>query len=346
MQIGIDSFVASPAGKDPEDGTSLSRRMAEFLEQIRLADSVGVDVIGIGEHHRPDFIASSPAVLLAAIAATTKTIRLSSAVTVLGSEDPVRVFQQFATLDLISQGRAEIIAGRGSFIESFPLFGFDLDDYDAVFAEKLDLLLKIRERNGLHWSGQFRPALHGEAIHPRPMQKKLPIRLGVGGTPQSFVRAGMLGLPLVVAIIGGEPHRFRPLIDLYRKAWEKAGHPKEEMWVGIHSIGFAADTDDRAAETFFPHYHALFSRIGQERGWPPVTRAQYDAMISPLGALFVGSPETLAAKIRHVDDSLGGIDRITILMDSGMIPHEAMMRSTELLGSKIAPLVKVPELVH
>jgi probable LLM family oxidoreductase len=327
MQIGVDSFVTTRG--DPAD------RVSDLLEEIELADQVGLDVFGIGEHHRPEFLASAPAVLLAAAAARTERIRLTSAVTVLSSDDPVRVFQQFATLDLISRGRAEIIIGRGSFIESYPLFGFDLHDYDALFTEKLDLLLKVRERTQVEWSGTHRAPLTGQSVYPRPVQTVLPIRIGVGGTPQSFVRAGTLGLPLVVAIIGGEPRRFRPLVDLYRQAWRRAGHPEEQLDIGVHSIGFVADTTDEAVEGFYPGYVETFTRIGRERGWPPMTRGQFDAARGPGGALLVGDPELVASKIIAVNEALGGINRLSILLGAGSVPKGPSMRAIELLGTRV-----------
>ena len=297
MQIGIDSFVTTNLKPDDWDTGSDPQRIAELLDEIALADRLGLDVFGIGEHHRPEFLASSPAVLLAAAAARTERIRLVSAVSVLSSDDPIRLFQQFATLDLISGGRAEIIVGRGSFIESYPLFGIDLRQYDTLFAEKLGLLLAAREATHVHWSGSHRPPLGGEGVYPRPMQTPLPVRIGVGGTPASFVRAGTLGLPLVVAIIGGEARRFRPLVDAYREAGRAAGHPPEQLEVGIHSIGYVAETTEQAADEFYPSYHDAFSRIGRERGWPPTNRAQFDAARSHAGALLVGDPETVAEKV-------------------------------------------------
>ena len=296
MEIGVDSFVAATvdaAGRavDP------ARHLSELLEAITLADEVGLDVFGIGEHHRREFLDSAPTVILAAAAARTRRIRLTSAVTVLSAADPVRVFQEFATLDLLSNGRAEIVAGRGSFIEAFPLFGLELEDYDSLFAEKLDLLLNIRENTHVHWSGKHRAPLTGQGVYPRPLQNPLPVWLGVGGTPGSFIRAGMLGLPLMVAIIGGEPHRFRPLIDRYREAGLRAGHSPDQLKVGIHSLGYVADSASKAANEFFPGYARSFSEIGRERGWPPVTRAHFDALLGPTGALIVGDPETVAEKI-------------------------------------------------
>src|SRR6202167_1854755 len=293
MQIGVDSFAA--AISDPATGLTLTpvERIQHLLEEIVLADRVGLDVFGVGEHHRAEFLDSAPVVILAAAAAQTKNIRLTSAVTVLSAADPVRVFQEFATLDLISQGRAEIVAGRGSFIESFPLFGLNLEDYDSLFAEKLDLLLAIRDSTNVHWSGKHRPALTGQGIYPRPLQNPLPIWVGVGGTPASFVRAGMLGLPLMVAIIGGEPERFRPLADLYREAGRRAGHSPDRLTVGLHSIGFLADTTEQAADDFYPGYAYTFTEIGKERGWPPTTRAQFDAVRGPTGALLIGDAQTV-----------------------------------------------------
>ncbi len=321
MQIGIDSFVATAA--DPVTGVSLSpsERLHNLLEEIELADRVGVDVFGIGEHHRHDFADSAPAVILAAAAARTRRIRLTSAVTVLSAADPVRVFQEFATLDLLSQGRAEIVVGRGSFIESYPLFGLNLEDYDSLFTEKLDLLLKIRENTKVRWSGKHRPALTGQGIYPRPLQNPLPIWIGVGGTPESFVRAGTLGLPLMVAIIGGQPHRFRPLIDLYREAGQHAGHSPEQLKVGIHSLGYLADTTEKAADEFYPGYARAFTEIGKERGWPPTTRAQFDALRGPTGALLIGDAKTVAEKILSVSDALGGISRMSFQMSVAALPH-------------------------
>ncbi len=333
MQLGIDSFAA--AGPD-EPAT----RLAHLLEEIALADEVGVDVFGVGEHHRSEYLDSAPAVILAAAAARTQRIRLTSAVTVLSAADPVRVFQEFATLDLLSRGRAEIIAGRGSFTEAFPLFGLDLRDYDSLFAEKLDLLLKIRAQPVVHWSGKHRAALDGEGIYPRPLQNPLPVWLGVGGTPSSFARAGALGLPLMVAIIGGEPHRFRPLIDLYREAGQRAGHAPETLRVGLHMIGFLGDTARQAADEFYPGYAEAFTRIGRERGWPPTTRAQFDALRGPTGALLIGDAETVTAKILRVNAALGGVARLSFQMTVAALPHAAKMRAIEILGQGVAPMVR------
>jgi probable LLM family oxidoreductase len=340
MQIGIDSFAA--ALPDPVTGTPIAPadRLRNLLEEITLADQLGLDVFGIGEHHRTEYLDSAPAIILAAAASLTKTIRLTSAVTVLSAADPVRVFQEFATLDLISRGRAEIVAGRGSFIESFPLFGLNLNDYDSLFAEKLDLLLKIRDNPKLHWSGKHRPALTGQGIYPRPFQQQLPIWLGVGGTPESFVRAGMLGLPLMVAIIGGETHRFRPLIDLYREAGARAGHAPDKLKVGIHSIGFLGDTTQQAADDFFPGYAHAFTEIGKERGWPPTTRGQYDALRGPTGALLIGDAENVAAKLLRINDSLGGIARVTFQMTVATLPHAKMMNAINILATRVAPIIR------
>src|ERR1700737_2411184 len=340
MQIGVDSFAA--AISDPASGVSLSpvQRIQNLLEEIVLADHVGLDVFGIGEHHRSEFVDSAPTVILGAAATRTKTIRLTSAVTVLSAADPVRVFQEFATLDLISHGRAEIVAGRGSLVESYPLFGFDLEDYDSLFSEKLDLLLKIRENTHVHWSGKHRAPLTGQAVYPRPLQNPLPIWVGVGAPPESFARAGMLGLPLMVAIIGGEPKRFRPLIDLYRDAGRRAGHSAEKLTVGLHSIGFLGDTTRQAADDFYPGYAHTFTEIGKERGWPPATRAQFDAVRGPTGALIIGDVETVAEKVLYVSEVLGGLSRIPLQMGVSALPHERMLRSIELLGTRVAPIVR------
>ena len=340
MEIGVDSFAA--AISDPATGLTISpvQRMQNLLEEIELADQVGLDVFGIGEHHRAEFLDSAPVVILAAAAARTKKIRLTSAVTVLSAADPVRVFQEFATLDLISHGRAEIVAGRGSFVESYPLFGLSLEDYDSLFSEKLDLLLNIRENTHVQWSGKHRPPLTGQAVYPRPLQDPLPIWIGVGGTPESFVRAGMLGLPLMVAIIGGEPKRFRPLVDLYREAGRRAGHSAEKLSVGLHSIGFLGDTTKQAADDFYPGYAHTFTEIGKERGWPPTTRTQFDALRAPTGALLIGDAETVAKKILYVNEALGGLSRITFQMGVSTLAHPKMLRAIEILGTQVAPIVR------
>src|SRR5277367_4251005 len=340
MQIGIDSFAA--AISDPATGLTLTpvERMHHLLEEIELADRVGLDVFGIGEHHRAEFLDSAPVVILSSAAARTQKIRLTSAVTVLSASDPVRVFQEFATLDLISRGRAEIVAGRGSFIESYPLFGLRLEDYDSLFAEKLELLLKIRASTEVRWSCKHRSALTGQGIYPRPLQNPLPIWVGVGGTPESFVRAGTLGLPLMVAIIGGEPRRFRPLIDLYREAGRRAGHSAEKLTVGLHSIGFLADTTKQAADDFYPGYAHTFTEIGKERGWAPTTRAQFDATRGPKGALLIGDAETVAEKILYVNEALGGISRLTFQMGVSTITHRKLLHAIEILGTQVVPLVR------
>jgi len=323
MEIGVDSFVAATVDPAFRQAVDPAKHLSELLEAITLADEVGLDVFGIGEHHRREFLDSAPTVILAAAAARTRRIRLTSAVTVLSAADPVRVFQEFATLDLLSNGRAEIVAGRGSFIEAFPLFGLDLDDYDSLFAEKLELLLKIREKTHVHWSGRHRAPLTGQGIYPRPLQNPLPV-----------------WLPLMVAIIGGEPHRFRPLIDRYRWAGLRAGHSPDQLKVGIHSLGYVADSAAKAADEFFPGYARSFSEIGKERGWPAVTRAQFDALLGPTGALIVGDPEMGAEKILRVHESLGGISRLTFQMSVANLPHAKLMRAIELLGTRVAPLVR------
>jgi probable LLM family oxidoreductase len=340
MQIGIDSFAACIP--DPVTNVTISpgERLHNLLEEMVLADQVGLDVFGIGEHHRSEFLDSAPPIILAAAAARTQNIRLTSAVTVLSAADPVRVFQEFATLDLISKGRAEIVAGRGSFVESYPLFGLKLEDYDSLFAEKLDLLLAIRESTHVEWSGKHRAALTGQGVYPRPQQDPLPIWIGVGGTPASFARAGTLGLPLMVAIIGGEPHRFRPLIELYREAGRRAGHAPEKLSVGLHSIGFLGDTTAQAADDFYPGYAQTFTQIGKERGWAPTTRGHFDATRGPTGALLIGDAETVAKKILYVNEALGGISRITFQMGVSTLPHAKMLHAIEILGQSVAPMVR------
>ncbi len=340
MEIGIDSFAATIP--DPATGRMVSAtdRMGALLAEVETADRVGLDVFGIGEHHRKEFLDSAPAVILAAAAARTQRIRLTSAVTVLSAADPVRVFQEFATVDLISRGRAEIVVGRGSFGEAYPLFGLAMEDYDALFAEKLDLLLKLRNDSHVSWRGRFRPPLTGQGVFPRPHQAKMPIWLGVGGTPQSFVRAGTLGLPLMVAIIGGSFDRFRPLVDLYRDAAQKAGHAPQTTRVGIHAMGFVGDSVRSARDAFFPGWSHMFTEIGRERGWPPATRAQFDAMCGPDGAFLIGDPRTVREKILAANEALAGISRITFQMSSAMLETEAMQRSIELLGTEVAPAVK------
>ncbi len=340
MEIGIDSFAAAMPDDSNSTAVSSTDSISLLLERIEFADKAGLDIFGIGEHHRKEFLDSAPTMILAAAAARTRRIRLTSAVTVLSAADPVRVFQNFATLDLISKGRAEMAVGRGSFIESFPLFGFQLQDYDELFSEKLDLLLNIRANEVVTWSGKFRPALKNQAIYPRPLQNPLPVWLGVGGTPESFVRAGTLGLPLMVAIIGGETHRFRPLVDLYREAGKRAGHPAEKLKVGLHSLGYVANTTEEAMDEFYLGYAETFTKIGRERGWPPVTRAHFNAQSGSLGALLVGGPEETAEKILRHSDVLGGISRVTFQMDSANLSHEKLMHSIELLGTRVAPLLR------
>lgn len=338
IQVGIDSFAA--AHDETSRAISAADRLRNLLEEIEHADQVGLDSFGIGEHHRKDFLDSAPTVILGAAAARTQRIRLTSAVTVLSSADPVRVFQNFATLDLLSRGRAEIVVGRGSFIESFPLFGLRLEDYDSLFAENLDLLLRIRDNEHVHWSGRHRASLTGQGVYPRPMQDSLPIWLGVGGTPQSFARAGALGLPLMVAIIGGDTRRFRPLIDLYRETGRRAGFSPDQLKVGVHSLGYVAATTQEAADDFFPGYARAVTDIGKERGWPPVTRAGFDAQRGPEGALLVGSPDEVADKIIRHSEALGGISRITFQMNAASVPHAKLMQAIELLGSRVAPAVR------
>jgi probable LLM family oxidoreductase len=338
MQVGIDSFAAA------HDVSSLSvnpsERLRGLVEQIELADQIGLDVFGVGEHHRREFLDSAPVVILGAAAARTKRIRLTSAVTVLSAADPVRVFQEFATLDLLSQGRAEMVVGRGSFIEAFPLFGLRLEDYDSLFAEKLDLLLKIRDNEHVNWSGKYRPTLNGQGIYPRPLQKPLPIWVGVGGTPQSFIRAGLLGLPLMVAIIGGETRRFKPLIDLYREAGRRAGYLPDQLKVGIHSLGYVAETTQKAANDFFPGYAYTMNEIGKERGWPAMTRPDFDAQRGPQGALLIGDPDEVVEKIVQHSKTLGGISRITFMMNPASLPHAKLMQAIQLIGRRVVPALR------
>lgn len=339
MQLGIYTFVEVTPDAVTGEQISGHQRMRNLMEEIALADALGLDVFAIGEHHRAEYLISAPAVVLGAAAEKTKHIRLSSAVTVLSSDDPVRVFQQFATVDLLSGGRAEIMAGRGSFIESFPLFGYDLKDYDSLFSEKLDLLLKLNEGEMIHWKGRHRPAIHNLGIYPRPYGEKLPIWVAVGGTPESVVRAGTLGLPMALAIIGGNPKHFVPHTRLYRDAYAKAGHDINSLQLGINSHTFIADTSQEAADRFFPSYAQVMSKIGKERGWPPTTRQQFDHMRSPEGSLLVGSPQQVIDKILHEHD-LFGHTRFMAQMSVGTMPHKAMMRSIELYGTVVAPAVK------
>jgi probable LLM family oxidoreductase len=338
MQVGIDSFAA--AHDDATISVSPSERLRRLVEQIEFADQLGLDVFGVGEHHRREFLDSAPVVILGAAAARTQRIRLTSAVTVLSAADPVRIFQEFATLDLLSKGRAEMVVGRGSFIEAFPLFGLRLEDYDSIFEEKLDLLLKIRDNEHVYWSGKYRPALNGQGVYPRPVQEPLPIWVGVGGTPESFVRAGLLGLPLMVAIIGGETRMFRPLIDLYKEAGRQAGYLPERLKVGIHSLGYVAESTQEAADDFFPGYAHTMTEIGKERGWPKMTRHNFDAQRGPQGALLVGDPGEVVEKIVRHSKALGGISRITFMMNPASLPHEKLMRATELIATQVAPALR------
>jgi probable LLM family oxidoreductase len=340
MEIGIDSFAAFVTDAQGNPVGTAQDALQELLARIQLADEKGLDVFAIGEHHRKEFLDSATSVILAAAASRTTRIRLSSAVTVLSAADPVRVFQQFATLDLISQGRAELVVGRGSFTEAFPLFGLNFQDYDALFAEKLELLLQLNEQEVVTWRGRFRPALQEQAIYPRPLQPKLPIWLGVGGTPASFVRAGSLGLPLMVAVIGGETHRFRPLIDLYREAGDKAGFAQEDLKVGLHSLGYVAQTHEEAVENYYPGYAETFTRIGKERGWPPVTRGHFEAQNSKWGAYLVGDSDEVAEKILRHSASLGGIDRFTFQLDNAGLSHQQLSETIALIGEEVIPKVK------
>ncbi|WP_143304665.1 LLM class flavin-dependent oxidoreductase [Chitinophaga vietnamensis] len=339
MEIGIDSFIATGAYEGPLNPAENLQAMENLLRKIELAEQAGLHVFGLGEHHRKEFLDAAPAVILAAAAARTSKIRLTSAVTVLSAADPVRVFQEYATLDIISKGRAEIVAGRGSFVDAFPLFGLNLDDYDELFAEKIALLLNIRDHETVSWKGKFRAALREQPVYPRPLQEPLPIWIGVGGTPESFVRAGTLGLPLMVAVIGGETHRFRPLVDLYYKAGEKAGHAREQLKVGLHSLGYVADTTDQARDEYFPGYQQMFGKIGKERGWSAPTRGQFDAQAGRTGAYLVGSPEEVAEKILRHSEALGGISRLTFQMDNPGLTPEKVNKSISLIGAKVIPLV-------
>ena len=339
MELGIYSF--GEATPDPETGRTISahERVQRLLEEIELADKVGLDVYGLGEHHRREFVVSAPAVVLAAAAARTKRIRLTSAVSVISSDDPVRVFQSFATLDLVSNGRAEIMAGRGSFTESFPLFGYDLADYDELFEEKLDLLLRVRESERVSWSGTHRAPLTDLPVYPRPLQDPLPVWIAVGGHPESVVRAATLGLPLALAIIGGEPRRFVPLIQLYREAARRSGHDPATLAVSINSHGLIEDDSRQAAEDAFAAYSYVMAKIGRERGWAPLTRQQFEAERAPHGANLIGTPDEVAAKILY-EHELFGLDRFLMQMSVGTLPHEKVLRSIELFATKVAPLVR------
>lgn len=339
MEIGISTFVERTPDPETKQIISPHQRMRDLIEEVELMDQVGLDVFAVGEHHRPDFVASSPAVILAAAAARTKKIKLSSAVTVLSSDDPVRVFQDFATVDLLSDGRAEIMAGRGSFIESFPLFGYDLDDYDELFAEKLDLLIKLNKSERISWRGKYRPAIDNLGVYPRPYQSEIPIWIAVGGTPQSVVRAATYGLPLAVAIIGGSPEHFASLAQLYRDTWKKAGHDESKLQIGVHSHGYIADTSQQAADDFFPSYQYVMTQLGRERGWSPMTRQQFEAMRTKKGALLVGSAQEVTEKILY-EQELFGLTRFLLHISVGTMPHSKVMRAIELLGTKVAPEVR------
>ena len=339
MEIGVDSFAKKTQTNEGGTVQDDARAMAELIERIVHADKVGLDVFGLGEHHREEFLDSAAHNILSAAAAKTENIRLTSAVAVISAMDPVRLFQNYATLDLISNGRAEIVAGRGSFTEAFPLFGLDFNDYDDLYAEKLDLLLRLRDENQVTWSGKFRPPLENQTVYPRPLQDKLPVWVGVGGTPTSFIRAGKLGLPLMVAVIGGETHRFRPLIDLYYEAAEKAGHDKASLKVGLHSLGFVANSKEEAIEKYYPGYKIWFNQIGKERGWPPVTMERFEQQIGELGAYVIGGPEEVAEKLIRHSKALGGVSRFTFQIDNAGLTHEDLLETFTLIGEKVKPLV-------
>lgn len=339
MELGITTFAETTP--DPATGQvrGHGERLRQVIEEAELCDAVGLDVYGVGEHHRPDFASSAPAVVLAAVAARTKRIRLAPAVVILSSDDPVRVFQQFATLDLLSSGRAELLVGRGSFIESFPLFGYDLADYDELFAEKLDLLLAIRDGERVTWSGKFRSPLVNQAIYPRPEQDPFPIWVGVGGSPESMVRAGLRGLPVALAIIGGIPDRFAVLGDIYRRSLTEAGFDPATVPLAVHAHGYLAANNDQAAEEFYPSYALVMTQLGRERGWSPMTRIQFDGMRGPTGSLVLGDPETVAKKIVRWAEVLG-IVRFMLHISVGTMPHDRVLNSIELFGKEVAPLVR------
>lgn len=339
MEIGISTFVERTPDPQTKQTVSASQRLHDLVEEAVLADQLGLDVFAVGEHHRPDFVASAPAVILGAIAPLTKKLKLSSAVTVLSSDDPVRVFQDFSTIDLLSDGRAEIMAGRGSFIESFPLFGYDLDDYDDLFAEKLDLLVKLNESEKITWKGKHRAGINNLGIYPRPFQKELPIWVAVGGTPQSVVRAATYGLPLALAIIGGSPDQFKPLTELYRNAYKKAKHDEAKLQLSVHSHGYIADDSKQAADEFFPSYQYVMTQLGRERGWPPMSRDQFEAMRGPKGSLLVGSAAEVTEKILY-EAEMFGLTRFLLHISVGTMPHKQVMHAIELLGTKVAPDVR------
>jgi probable LLM family oxidoreductase len=339
MEIGISTFVERTPDPGSKQTVSPAQRISDLMEEIQLADQLGLDVFAVGEHHRPDFVASAPAVILGAAAAVTKNIKLSSAVTVLSSDDPVRVFQDFATIDLLSGGRAEVMAGRGSFIESFPLFGYDLDDYDELFEEKLALLIELNKSEKVTWKGKHRPPINNLGIYPRPYQKELPIWVAVGGTPESVVRAASYGLPMALAIIGGSPDHFRPLTELYRREYRKSGHNEKDLQLSVHSHGYIAENSAQAANEFFPSYQYVMTQLGRERGWPPMSREQFEAMRSQKGSLLVGSPSDVADKILY-ECEMFGLTRFLLHISVGTMPHAQVMHSIELLGTKVGPEVK------
>ncbi len=337
MELGLYTFADMQPDGSAGEARHAHRRVQDLLEEIKLADEVGLDVFAVGEHHRSDYAISAPAVILGAAAAITKNIKLSSAVTVLSSDDPVRVFQSFATVDLLSSGRAEIMVGRGSFIESFPLFGYDLNLYDDLFAEKLELLLKINQNESVTWKGKLRASLNGQGVYPRPLQKSIPIWQAVGGTPQSAIRAGTLGLPLAVAIIGGYPDKFIPFVNLYKDTAKQAGHG--ELPLSINSHVYVAETSQQAGNEFYPAYSLMMNRIGRERGWAPLRRMDFDAMRTPTGALVVGSVQEVIDKILY-EHSLFGNTRFLAQMSVGIVPHKQILRSIELFGTQVAPAVR------
>lgn len=339
MQLGIYTFADLSPEQIATKGKGAHQRIQELLEEIKLADEVGLDVFAIGEHHRPDYAVSAPAIVLAAAAAVTKNIRLSSAVTVLSSEDPVRVFQQFSTIDLISNGRAEIMAGRGSFIESFPLFGYSLNDYDELFSEKIKLLLQLNDEEKVNWKGKLRPSINNLGVYPRPLQEKLPVWIAIGGTPESVERAGRLGIPMALAIIGGMPDRFAPLVQYYKEKYLAAGHDPAKMQVGINSHTWVSDSSQQAVKEFYPGYAAVMTRIGKERGWAPMTPGHFEMMRSKTGSLVVGSPQEVVDKILY-EHSLFGNTRYMAQMGVGTIDHKHAMRAIELYGTQVAPAVR------
>lgn len=339
MHVGVDSFVSQVT--DPSTGHVVGpvERLEHLLEEIELADRVGLHSFGIGEHHRQEYYDSAPPVILAAAAARTSRIRLGSAVAVLSANDPVRVFQQFATLDLLSKGRIDLVVGRGSFTEAFPLFGLDLHDYDELFVEKLDLLLRLRASTHVTWSGRHRPPLTGQGVYPRPVQDPLPIWVGVGGTPESFLRTGALGLPLMVAIIGGEPRQFAPLVQLYRRAGAEAGHSPEQLKVGLHMFGYVGESVRGASDVVYPGWHQMFTDVSRERGFRPPSRLQFDSTSGPDGAFVMGDPDTVVTKLGRIADQLGGVDRVSIQMTNPRMSHTDLLRGIELLGTEVAPRV-------